>query len=68
LEQRRRFYEDRLDPDGVGLMDKSLNERYQMFLQNLCRTWKNQMASIFADQLSNNGGSGFGWFGGQGAS
>ena len=65
----KKIYEDRLDPDGVGLMDKSLNERYQLaFTRTYAELGKQQMGSIFSDQLSNNYGSGFGWFGGGGAS
>ena len=64
----KKIYEDRLDDDGVALMDRSLNERYQLaFTRTYAELGKQQMASIFADQLGNNGGSGFGWFGGQGA-
>lgn len=64
----KKIYEDRLDSDGVQLMDKSLSERYQMvFTRTYAELGKNSMQSIFADQLNNNSGSGFGWFGGQGA-
>lgn len=61
----KKIYEDRLDPDGIALMDKSLAECYA---RNETRTYaqlgKQRCGSIFADQLSTNYGSG-GWgFGG----
>jgi hypothetical protein len=62
----KKFYEDRLDPDGVALMEKSLAERY-MVAEN--RTYaqlgKVRAPSIYADQLTNNYGSS-GWGFGQG--
>lgn len=62
----KKFYEDRLDPDGVALMEKALVERY-MVAEN--RTYaqlgKVRAPSIFADQLTNNYGSS-GWGFGQG--
>lgn len=61
----KKIYEDRLDFDGVGLMDKMLMERYSL---NETRTYaqlgKQQIGTLFRDQLSYNYGSG-GWgFGG----
>lgn len=54
----KKFYEDRLDPDGVALMEKSLAERY-MVAEN--RTYaqlgKVRAPSIYADQLAMNYGS-----------
>jgi hypothetical protein len=59
----KKVYEDRLDPDGVALMDKSLFERYEL---NMTRTYaqlgKQNMQTIFRDQLTQNfGGTGFGF-------
>ena len=59
----KKVYEDRLDPDGVALMDKSLAERYDL---NETRTYaqlgKQSMNSMFRDQLQQNyGASGWGW-------
>lgn len=63
----KKVYEDRLDPDGIMLMDKGLTERYSL---NMTRTYaqlgKQSMNSIFRDQLSYNygsGGFGYGGFG-----
>lgn len=57
----KKVYEDRLDPDGVALMDKGLQERYAL---NETRTYaqlgKQRISTIYADQLSYNYGSG-GW-------
>lgn len=63
----KKIYEDRLDSDGVSLMDKMLAERYQ---SAMTRTWaqlgKQRVSTIYADQLNNaygNTGWGFGNFG-----
>jgi len=57
----KKIYEDRLDPDGVALMDKSLTERYSLNETRTCaQLGKQSMNSIFRDQLSQNYGSG-GW-------
>lgn len=63
----KKIYEDRLDPDGVSLMDRSLMERYAL---NETRTYaqlgKQSMNTMFRDQLTQNyGGTGWG-FGQQG--
>lgn len=59
----KKVYEDRLDADGVMLMDKSLKER---LFDNETRTYaqlgKQRIGTIFSDQL-NNTYSGFGGFG-----
>lgn len=64
----KKVYEDRLDPDGVALMDKSLAERYAL---NETRTYaqigKGRVNTMFADQLQYNYGSGWG-FGNTGGS
>lgn len=63
----KKIYEDRLDPDGVALMDKALREHYAL---NETRTYaqlgKNRMPTLFADQLSYNYGSGGFGFGSNG--
>ena len=55
----KKIYEDRLDPDGVTLMEKSLNERY---LLNETRTYaqlgKRSIATLYSDQLNYNYGTG----------
>jgi hypothetical protein len=57
----KKIYEDRLDADGVALMDKMLQERYQA---NYTRTYaelgKQRIQTLFSDQLTNNYGSN-GW-------
>lgn len=63
----KKIYEDRLDSDGVALMDKSLEERYQVaYTRTYAELGKQRMSTIFADQLSNNNAGGYGWFGGAG--
>lgn len=62
----KKVFEDRLDPDGVALMDKGLAERYAL---NMTRTYaqlgSQSMNTIFRDQLSYSYGN-TGWgFGGQ---
>ena len=59
----KKMYEDRLDSDGIALMDKMLQEKYQLCYT---RTYaqlgsNNRINTIFADQLS--GGYGHGGFG-----
>lgn len=63
----KKIYEDRLDPDGVQLMEMSLSKQYEL---NMTRTYaqigKQSMNTIFRDQLSYNYGGGGGWgFGSQ---
>jgi hypothetical protein len=57
----KKIYEDRLDPDGVQLMDKGLSERYAL---NEARTYaqlgSQSIPTIFSDQLQQNYGSS-GW-------
>lgn len=61
----KKFYEDRMDPDGVALMDKGLKERYML---NESRTYAqlatNRVKTIYADQLNQSYGAGTGLFGG----
>lgn len=61
----KKIYQDRLDPDGVQLMDQNLIEAY---LLNETRTYaqlgKQSIQTIYRGQLSNNGtadGAGWGW-------
>jgi hypothetical protein len=60
----KKIYEDRLDFDGVQIMDKMLAERYSAAIT---RTWaqlgKQRIATLFADQLQYNYGSSGGFFG-----
>jgi hypothetical protein len=55
----KKIYEDRLDMDGVQMMDKILNERYQA---NYTRTYANlgkrRIATIYADQFEFTNGTG----------
>jgi len=54
----KKIYEDRLDSDGIALMDKGLAERYEA---NEARTYAQlgtqQINTIFTDQLNNNYGN-----------
>ncbi len=63
----KKIYEDRLDTDGIMLMDKMLEERYQIaYTRTYAELGKQRMRTIFADQLANNYGGSYGWFGGMG--
>jgi hypothetical protein len=57
----KKIFEDRLDPDGVMMMDKGLAERYSL---NMTRTYaqlgSQSMNTLFRDQLSYNYGN-TGW-------
>lgn len=57
----KKVYQDRLDPDGIQLMEMSLQQAYAL---NMSRTYaqlgKRQIATIYSDQLSQNYGTG-GW-------
>ena len=60
----KKIYEDRLDSDGVALMDKMLSERYQVAqTRTYAQLGKQRVNTIFADQLNYNYGSGAGFFG-----
>lgn len=60
----KKIYEDRLDPDGIALMDKMLGEKYRLVeTRTYAQLGKQRISTIFADQLSQNYGNG-GWFGG----
>lgn len=62
----KKIYEDRLDPDGAALMDKGLQEKYQLaYTRTYAQLGKQRISTIFSDQLSGNyGGNGFGVGGG----
>jgi hypothetical protein len=57
----KKVYEDRLDPQGIALMDKGLAEHYA---RNEARTYaqlgSQRIATLFSDQLTHNYGSS-GW-------
>lgn len=65
----KKFYEDRLDPDGVNLMDKSLRERYDVaYTRTYAQLGKQRIGTIYADQLTYNyGQGGWGGFGANGS-
>lgn len=61
----KKIYEDRLDPDGVALMDKALKEKYSLIqTRTYAQLGKQSISTMFRDQLSYNYGSGQGLFGG----
>lgn len=59
----KKVYEDRLDPDGVALMDKSIQERYGVVrTRTYAQIGKQRINTLFADQLQYNyGQSGWGF-------
>ncbi len=62
----KKVYEDRLDPDGIALMDKGLAERFNVAeTRTYAQLSKQRVSTIYADQLTYNygSGSGFGGFG-----
>lgn len=63
----KKIYEDRLDPDGVALMESSLFKQYELNQTRTCaQIGKQSMNTLFRDQLSYNYGGGGGWgFGSQ---
>ena len=65
----KKIYEDRLDFDGVALMDKMLQEKYQLcYTRTYAQLGKQRVNTIFADQLTTNyGQGGWGFSGGSGA-
>lgn len=55
----KKVYEDRLDMDGVALMDKGLKERYDVaYSRTYAQIGKSRMSTLFADQLQYNYGAG----------
>jgi hypothetical protein len=60
----KKVYEDRLDPDGVALMDKGLMERYAIAeVRTYAQIGKARIPTLFADQLQQSYGSGAFGFG-----
>lgn len=61
----KKIFEDRLDTDGIMMMDKFLNERYQVaYTRTYAQLGKQRINTIFADQNQFNYGAGFGSAGG----
>lgn len=63
----KKIFEDRQDVDGIMMMDKMLAERYAL---NETRTYaqlgKQQIGTIFSDQIDGYGGGFLGWGGNSG--
>jgi hypothetical protein len=60
----KKVYEDRLDPDGVALMDKGLQERYTIAeVRTYAQLGKQRVPTMFSDQLQQSYGSGAFGFG-----
>ena len=58
----KKIFEDRLDTDGVMMMDKMLQERYQVaYTRTYAELGKQRINTIFADQNNFNYGTGFGF-------
>ena len=64
----KKIYENRLDPDGVALMDKALVERYSVAeARTYAQIGKQSINTIFRDQLSQSyQGTGWGFGSGSG--
>lgn len=63
----KKIFEDRLDSDGVALMDKMLGERYQVcYTRTYAQVGQQRVNTIFADQITYNYGQG-GWGFGSGS-
>lgn len=57
----KKIYEDRLDFDGVAMMEKLLREKYDLaYTRTYAQMGKQRIATIFADQMTQNYGNG-GW-------
>jgi hypothetical protein len=64
----KKIYEDRLDFDGVALMEKMLQEKYQLaYTRTYAQLGKQRMNTIFAEQNTINYGAGWGFGGGAGS-
>jgi len=62
----KKIYEDRWDLDGIAMMDKMLDERYQVgYTRTYAELGKQRIPTIFSNQLSNYTGSNYGIFGPQ---
>lgn len=60
----RKIYQKRLDTDGMQIMDAQLKERYSIIeTRTYAQLGSQRIGTIFADQLSNNYGSGNGFSG-----
>jgi hypothetical protein len=59
----KKIFEDRLDMDGAAMMDKMLQERYQIaYTRTYAQLGKQRVNTIYQDQLAGNyAGSGFGF-------
>lgn len=63
----KKIFEDRLDSDGIALMDKMLSERYQVcYTRTYAQIGEQRVNTIFADQITYNYGQG-GWGFGSGS-
>lgn len=58
----KKIFQDRLDTDGVALMDKFLKDAYDLnYTRTYAQLGKQRVKTIYEDQLTNNyGSSGFG--------
>ena len=58
----KKIFEDRMDMDGVAMMDKFLRERYEVaYTRTYAQLGKQRINTIFADQNNFNYGTGFGF-------
>jgi len=63
----KKFFQDRLDMDGVALMDKFLNDAYNLiYTRTYSQLGKQRVNTIYADQLNYSYGQG-GWGFGSGS-
>lgn len=61
----KKIYEDRMDLDGVAMMDKALAERYDhVETRTYAQLGKGRIQTMFTDQLTGSYNSAIGWFGG----
>jgi hypothetical protein len=64
----KKIYQDRLDLDGVNMMDAFLQEQYSLVeTRTYAQLGSQRIGTIFADQLSTYGGSAWGWGAGSGS-
>jgi hypothetical protein len=60
----KKIYEDRLDAEGIALMDKMLKERYDIvYSRTYAQIGSQRIQTLFADQLQYNYGQSGGMFG-----
>ena len=60
----KKVYEDRLDAEGIMLMDKMIKERYALVeTRTYAQIGKQRISTLFSDQLQYNYGSGAGFLG-----